>query len=394
MLDTNALLEPYRYGMGAREAALNSLEAVRDRLWMPHQVGVEFFQHHEHNRSELSRAYDKALAVLTKAQKEIRGAFGDNRNFQESRQAVEAKVERSFRGLKRRLGELREDDPAIDDEDHDAVLHRLTALYADRLGRKPGLSMTRKRVDDFHSWRVPNQIPPGFADAGEKETPAQDAGDYLIWEEVLEYATKSAADVLIVTNDLKIDWWEKPPGERPRPRRELVEEFSERTGRKYHQMTLREFITAVEDVYDVDVDDAAVDEITEMEARDARRQALARRHRFDEDQRDRQVTDAWAKILANDPNLSSRRAANIRHELAHAMANQDEDLLSGSFLARMGILPRDAVDLFDTIDTSVRDEALQKRIARLEEKYGRLLPEGSDTAQDRDGDADTDGTPS
>ncbi|WP_189668631.1 PIN-like domain-containing protein [Promicromonospora soli] len=274
VVDTSALLEPYRYSVGTRDTALEALEAVQDRLWMPYQVGVEFFRNHEKNRSALSQAYDQALAILEEARRDVREVFGTGKKFQESRGAVGKKVDGSLNRLKTTLGKLRDRDRAIIDEDDDPVVYRLTELYGDRLAPKPDPLTLRKRVEDFHQWRVPNQIPPGFRDIETKTHPTRAAGDYLIWAEVLEHAAQSECDVLLVTNDSKNDWWEQVPGGRPRPRRELVEEFAEQTGHAYQQLSLLEFIKTVKAAYGVTVEAGAVDEIAEIEEQDAQRRAV------------------------------------------------------------------------------------------------------------------------
>jgi hypothetical protein len=269
VMDTNALLELYRYSVGTRDTALEALKAVQDRLWMPHQVSVEFFRNHKKNRSALSQAYDQAHILLEKARKDVREVFGTGKKFEESRKAVGQKVDGSLNDLKATLGRLRDTDQAIIDEHDDPVFDHLTELYGDRWGPKPDALTVRKRVEDFHQWRVPNEIPPGFRDIETKDNPTHAAGDYLIWAEALERAGELGLDVLLVTNDSKNDWWEQVPGERPRPRRELVEEFAEQTGHAYQQLSLLEFITTVKAAYGVNVEKGAVDEIAEIEKQEA-----------------------------------------------------------------------------------------------------------------------------
>ena len=44
VLDTNVLLAPYKLSATAREDALCAIESTAPRLWLPHQVGVEFYR--------------------------------------------------------------------------------------------------------------------------------------------------------------------------------------------------------------------------------------------------------------------------------------------------------------------------------------------------------------
>lgn len=47
VLDTSALLNLYRYTSGTRDELFRILEQLRDRLWMPYQVGLEFSRNRE-----------------------------------------------------------------------------------------------------------------------------------------------------------------------------------------------------------------------------------------------------------------------------------------------------------------------------------------------------------
>ena len=44
VFDTNVLLNLYRYTAKTRDRLLQSLEELRDKLWMPHHVAEEFMK--------------------------------------------------------------------------------------------------------------------------------------------------------------------------------------------------------------------------------------------------------------------------------------------------------------------------------------------------------------
>lgn len=47
VLDTNILLNLYRYSESTRDNIIQVMEAFKDRLWMPYQVGIEYFNNRE-----------------------------------------------------------------------------------------------------------------------------------------------------------------------------------------------------------------------------------------------------------------------------------------------------------------------------------------------------------
>ena len=57
ILDTNVLLNLYRYDEATRNDFLVTLEYVKDRLWIPHQVALEY----QENRNQVIKSEEKRL---------------------------------------------------------------------------------------------------------------------------------------------------------------------------------------------------------------------------------------------------------------------------------------------------------------------------------------------
>jgi hypothetical protein len=77
--------------------------------------------------------------------------------------------------------------------------------------------------------RFKDNRPPGYRDAGKKDN---FAGDYLIWVETLREAIIRSVNVLLVTGDVKDDWWRIESGQAKGPRPELVAEMADIAGVK------------------------------------------------------------------------------------------------------------------------------------------------------------------
>ena len=65
VVDTNILLNLYRYSEPARETMLNILKNVKDRIWIPYQVGKEFFKNKDKVMFETFEEYDKLAKALS-----------------------------------------------------------------------------------------------------------------------------------------------------------------------------------------------------------------------------------------------------------------------------------------------------------------------------------------
>ena len=54
VLDTNILLNLYRYSEATRDEILSVMEKLKDRLWMPYQVGLEYFNNRVNTFSSIA----------------------------------------------------------------------------------------------------------------------------------------------------------------------------------------------------------------------------------------------------------------------------------------------------------------------------------------------------
>jgi hypothetical protein len=259
--DTNVLLGLYRLSPTAREDAFKALKRVGDRLWLPHQVGLELYRNVDKARDDLANAY----AALRGEVDRLRGAptqgFGEGRRHQDSRTAIASAVTAAVDSLLGQIRELEGDDDAVVKADDDRVLAQIEELFSGKVGNAPDAAMLRDRTSEFLEHRVPNRIPPGFLDAGTKQEPLRAAGDFLLWSELLDHAEAHDVPHLLITDDTKEDWYVRAGGKTLGPLPELTLEFATRSRAGYHQMTLSHFVTLAEEHLGVGVDPGSVEEI-------------------------------------------------------------------------------------------------------------------------------------
>ncbi|WP_159058590.1 PIN-like domain-containing protein [Streptomyces europaeiscabiei] len=284
VLDTNVLLSLYEYTPAARTQVLEALQSVQQRLWLPHQVGLEFVQ----NRHRIIIGRKKALEAASKNLQskigEARTAILDARKLVQdlllkyaqdtkakealesdiSDQAVRALLSEWTKALGDHIQRLKEYDLAISSvEKGDPVLSQVAALFGDKIAEPPDPTEIRRRVDEAATYRFPNQIPPGFADAG-KGTPLSSSGDFLLWEETIEHmaASTERSQLLFVSNDTKDDWYQPAGnGRGSRPWPSLASELRARTGAELRIETPGEFYRGVNRFLDAEIAEATYAEI-------------------------------------------------------------------------------------------------------------------------------------
>ncbi|MFD7750631.1 PIN-like domain-containing protein [Streptomyces sp. NPDC059757] len=284
VLDTNVLHSLYEYTPSAREEILNALERVAPNLWLPYQVGLEFVRGRHRviaKRSKaLSDASDQINQKFNEARQAIMGASAIVKNLlarytqnSEARTHIEDEItqqnfdnlvadwRRTLTAYARTIKE--EHDIALKSlTENDPILPRVASLYGERIASAPAMETLRRRVEEASAFRFPNKIPPGFMD--EKPTPMDTAGDFLIWEEVVEQAAtlQQPRRLLFVSADAKDDWYEPAePGRRARPWPLLIDELKTRADASLRIESPNEFFQGVRDFLDVEIADQTTREI-------------------------------------------------------------------------------------------------------------------------------------
>ncbi|MEZ0115155.1 putative nucleic acid-binding protein [Catenulispora sp. EB89] len=288
VLDSSVLLNLYEVTAQSRTEILGALSHVADRLWLPDHVGVEFLRARQdcvarrrkafsEARQRVNNAFQGAASQLKAVRDEVESlvrkhSFGDNAELAHAllpddpfgqlndvvswKEGLIGEIDRIAEAYDLRPEAINDDDPVL------SVLER---LYGDRIGSGFSGTETARLVSTAVTYRFPNSIPPGYKDAeggGKKPTDLLRAGDYLIWEEILREAEGSQYAVLLVTLDVKEDWWTLDRQGRPTAARpELVDEMIRRAGVAFRMETLQSFMSNVSEVFGLELSEQVAVEL-------------------------------------------------------------------------------------------------------------------------------------
>lgn len=241
VLDTNALLDLYRFSPQARQEYLDVLREVRERIFVPHQVALEFHRNRlsavKQHRSDL----DKTHADVTKLAGQLEEAI--NKLAKRNLSAEQLELARNSIATVRDLAASVIDDyrptPQSMGSGNDPVIVELIELLDGRVALPPDPEVLAKDQAEG-SRRFKERIPPGFADS-EKEHGVN--GDYLLWAEMKRLSATIPASVLLVTNDVtKGDWVFESGGVTIGAHQDLVAELKEETGQQFLISTVADFL--------------------------------------------------------------------------------------------------------------------------------------------------------
>jgi hypothetical protein len=264
-VDTNVLLHLYRMTDKGRSEMLDLLSSLGDRLWIPHQVGLEFHRNRfnvireqEQAEQNLRKAVDEAAERLNQAISGLRDHPVINRSalreasndgFSRIRSYLNAAGIGSYLSLETAL---RADD----------VLDSITSLFKGKVG-EPYTADQMSSIEAAGRARFDKQIPPGYADT--KKNPDRQLGDYILWRQVLDEAARRKLPVLFITNDQKEDWYRRIHGLTVGPRFELMAEMLAEAGVPFHAQTLALFIETAPPLLRSPLQDSTVAEVIRMD---------------------------------------------------------------------------------------------------------------------------------
>jgi hypothetical protein len=144
------------------------------------------------------------------------------------------------------------------DTSKDPILTGLEPILRGRVGRPFTETEYAEAVEEATRRRDVKE-PPGYKDA---KKPGTDwVGDYIMWAQTLREAQSRKQDVLIVTGDVKDDWWRRQYGEIRGPLPYLVNEMRQVAGTRLFMLRPESLLPYARQILDVEVREESVQDV-------------------------------------------------------------------------------------------------------------------------------------
>ncbi|MFF2076351.1 PIN domain-containing protein [Kitasatospora sp. NPDC058162] len=260
VLDTNVLLQLYRFTPQARTELLDVLKAAQDRLWVPHQVASEFYSRRIDALREHLDLYSNIprnlISLKAKALEEIHAFAKRSSITPKEKERLIQPLESSFSTILEHLENYRNSfDLSLEIVTRqDPILEDLSHIFQGRTGEAFTESEIAEHIKRF-SERAASKIPPGYKDAAKSDNAH---GDYFLWEQTLRMAESTGRPILFVTNDEKEDWVRKEAGFTIGARPELIAEIKSRASVDFLIVNLGLFLRHAKDSLGTAVSDTTV----------------------------------------------------------------------------------------------------------------------------------------
>jgi hypothetical protein len=244
VFDTNVLLNLYRYQESTTEQLIKVLEHLKDRIWIPYHVALEYQRNRLKVIASQNSKFSEVRKVVIKGTSSIKGDL-DNLNLKKRHSTIEPEgfindIDTAAKKFLEELEQLEKSHFSVVSEDQIRV--RLDSLLNGKIGAKP---LSQKEVDALEKeaeQRFKDKVPPGYMDDDKEKsddpvfsygglTYQRKYSDFIVWSQLVSQAKGTAiSDLVFVTDDNKEDWWlkVKQNGEKTiSPRPELMGEITE-----------------------------------------------------------------------------------------------------------------------------------------------------------------------
>lgn len=259
ILDANVLLNLYAYSTKTMNEFIKILEIVSDRLWIPHQVALEYQKRRLEVIQQQANAYENIRMGNKKAlnisEQTLKTAVRQGKHPFIDMELLIIRVKNFYMSIEKELNEIERSHP--DYFLQDPIRNNITKL----LSSKVGPPYTEEELMNIHKEghkRYARNIPPGYEDTDKGEP--NKYGDLIIWYQILDKAKKDNKPVILVTDDTKEDWWWRFKGKTLGPRPELIHEIREKCGVLFYMYQSDQFMNFSNTHFELGVTSDAIKE--------------------------------------------------------------------------------------------------------------------------------------
>ncbi len=253
-LDTNVLLNFYRFSDSLRKAFLKVLSTNRERFWLPNRIVDEFLRNRLTVVDHQIYEYNTMITQFDI----IRKKLNDDRHHPFVRPETLAKLDAVLQETREELNQ--HSHALASTKTVDPTLNDLLTLFENKVGRQFD-SHRRQEVEKLAAERIRKKVPPGYLDTS--------YGDIILWFQLMDKAKEDKKNLIFVTEDAKVDWWwyHKPDKKETLigPRPELISEFFDQTGCSFYMYSSSHFLQLANEFLNQDITDSNLAEIREIE---------------------------------------------------------------------------------------------------------------------------------
>ncbi|HDR7737450.1 TPA: DUF4935 domain-containing protein [Bacillus thuringiensis] len=273
VFDTNVLLNLYKYSTETKNELLEILDKIKDKLWMPHQVGLEYNFNRLSVISDQEKFYNDLIKDIKDGSKKLIDGLDTDYNKKHPYiiwDEIKTQLNNCIEGITEEIKEKQKGHPNLFKDDE--ILTNINKLFDGKIGE----AYSKKDLEEIYKEgkeRFARECPPGYKDLKDKKGQIKEYGgniyhdeygDLVVWYQIIKYAEKNKKPIIFVTDDNKEDWWRKQSGKTIGPRIELLNEFRLKAKVPFYMYRTDNFMRKIRTHLHEDVNNNAIEEVKKL----------------------------------------------------------------------------------------------------------------------------------
>jgi len=273
IFDTNVLLNFYQYEKTTKTEFLELLENIKERVWIPHHVALEYQKNRLSVIKKERDVFDKIDRIFSTLISKLKSEVIKDCKVEEKLPELYGKIQTFIDNFNKLADEFktiaikpqRELKPEV--RQHDDVRDVVDNVFESRIGEEFDQAM----LDAIYAEgliRFNAKIPPGFKDSSKdndefrynNKTYKRMYGDLILWKQIIKNVKdQSLKKIIFVTGDTKEDWWYYIDEKMIGPLEELQTEFYRESEAEYFKMyTPADFLNDAKKYINAEISEQAI----------------------------------------------------------------------------------------------------------------------------------------
>lgn len=265
--DTNALLNIYRYKESTAKQYLTALAAIKEQVWLPYMVGLEFHTLRAEVLKQEKKFIEKIYSKIEKFKEETQKEISSKEHSSFPQELFTKKLNEYMEELLSIIDQSKNDFPDLIRKDH--IREKIVKIFRGKVS-EPLNEQLLQNIYNEGELRFKNKIPPGYKDEQNKVDCYKLYGDlviqtkysdFIIWYEIRKKAHDSKKNIIFVTDEKKEDWIWEVNGFQLGARPELVTEIQNKYGTKFSIISSSQFISLMSEMNNVKISKSSIEDV-------------------------------------------------------------------------------------------------------------------------------------
>jgi predicted nucleic acid-binding protein len=267
VFDANVLLDLFRYSDDTVNALIQNISNLGKRVWIPYRVSLEYHRNLNEVISTQINSYKRTIEILEEFKKQL----DEKRSHPFLDKNLHDEIKAFCEKFESELSKKKDEVELLITEN--SIKEKISILLDDKVGENFDQTKIDKICSDGVK-RYADKCPPGYMDCKGKQG-IEMYGDLIIWNEIIEKSKAENSHIILITGDVKEDWFLRHSGKTLGPRPELIHEFKSETTKLFYAYPTNQFLEYSNKYFSSNIDKQVIAEVEKVIVTEQKRSEIS-----------------------------------------------------------------------------------------------------------------------